>query len=397
MLSSQKELEDAALRAPAIFVLDARSSEESRDPRQLRSQLGQSHVIVAIVEALSESIVSTLYSADVDDVVDTAGAHLPVSVLARAASRLCLREQAERERRRAHGLQAALDSLPVPVFYKDMQGIYLGCNTAFEGFIGIERDRIVGHTVYDVAPSNLAVVYERADRDLIGRGGTQSYEAHVRYADGSEHDVLFHKAVFNDAAGKPNGLAGAMLDITERKKLEAELRWRAEQDPLTGLANRRKFFALTANAHEKVNADALPHWALVIDIDHFKEINDRFGHATGDRALIHVGHAIQDALRADDIVARAGGEEFFAVVRAVDCDTCLAIAERVRSAVARSAPIEADTLPPVTVSVGVARWNAEKEHIDNALRRADAQMYRAKRRGRNCIAITPEERRGAPH
>jgi PAS domain S-box-containing protein len=237
VILGQSALENFALGPPAIFVVDLRSSTTTLDLGRIRTQLGHGHVMIAVVDELSEANVSTLYSMDADDVIDGTGACLPESVLARAASRLHLRGQAERARNNAYAMQAALEGLPVPMFYKNTKGVYLGCNTAFERYIGLERSRIIGHTVYDVAPTALAEIYERADSALLETSGVQTYETRVRYADGEEHDVVFYKSVSRDSAGMPLGLAGAMLDITERKKLQAELRRWAEQDALTPPAN----------------------------------------------------------------------------------------------------------------------------------------------------------------
>ncbi|HKJ05655.1 MAG TPA: PAS domain S-box protein [Geopsychrobacteraceae bacterium] len=123
----------------------------------------------------------------------------------------------------ANLLQTILDTIPVPIFYKDALGVYLGCNKAFENYIGLPRDRVTGATVYDIAPKELAAIYHRADLELIREGGAQVYETSVRYADSSLHDVLFHKAVFYNQDGSAGGQVGAMLDITEHKKAEAEL------------------------------------------------------------------------------------------------------------------------------------------------------------------------------
>lgn len=117
-------------------------------------------------------------------------------------------------------LQTILDSIPDPVFYKDAEGRYLGGNQHFFAAIGFSREQVVGKTVYEIAPSDLAQVYHRADLDLIEQGGTQSYETEVRFADGKRHDVLFHKAVFPGVEGQPGGMVGAMVDISERKSIE---------------------------------------------------------------------------------------------------------------------------------------------------------------------------------
>lgn len=120
-------------------------------------------------------------------------------------------------------IQTILNAIPAPIFYKDATGIYQGCNEAFCDYLGFEHDQIVGHTVFDVAPPDKASVYEEADQQLLKRGGIQIYEAKVRFADGSDRDVVFHKAVYRNPDGTVGGLVGNMLDVTEIRQVEAEL------------------------------------------------------------------------------------------------------------------------------------------------------------------------------
>jgi PAS domain S-box-containing protein len=126
-------------------------------------------------------------------------------------------------------LQTLIDTLPHPIFYKDNAGRYLGCNQAFEDFIGLKRDDLVGKTVYDIAPREMAEVYEAADNDLLESRRNQTYEASVRYADGTRRQVIFNKAVFYHQDGSLAGLVGAMLDITDRKRAEEEKAFREKQ------------------------------------------------------------------------------------------------------------------------------------------------------------------------
>ncbi len=121
-----------------------------------------------------------------------------------------------------HFLQQLLDSIPIPVFYKDKDGIYLGCNSAFETFIGSSRSQVVGKTVYEVAPRDLADAYHEADSALLCRPGVQVYESNVMHKDGTRHDVIFNKATYVDADGCVIGIVGAIMDITERRKAEEE-------------------------------------------------------------------------------------------------------------------------------------------------------------------------------
>ncbi len=120
-----------------------------------------------------------------------------------------------------------LNTIPNPVFFKDENGRYLGCNTAFEKYVGIERRNLIGRTMHDIAPAALADRYLAADRALFEQRGTQSYQAQVRYADGTLHDVVFNKATFNRSDGSLGGLVGIMLDVSERMRMERALQQQA--------------------------------------------------------------------------------------------------------------------------------------------------------------------------
>ncbi|MDN3515084.1 MAG: diguanylate cyclase [Candidatus Brocadia sp.] len=121
-------------------------------------------------------------------------------------------------------LQILMDSLPAPVFYKNNDGKYTGCNKAFEDFLGMQKGEIIGKTVYEVAPRELADRYYEADKALFQSRGSQVYEARVKPHNVSVRDVVFHKAVFYDHKGKLAGLIGIILDITDRKRTEEALR-----------------------------------------------------------------------------------------------------------------------------------------------------------------------------
>jgi diguanylate cyclase (GGDEF)-like protein/PAS domain S-box-containing protein len=120
-------------------------------------------------------------------------------------------------------LSTLLDSLPLPVFYKDSDCRYLGFNNAFEEFIGKSRDELLGKSVFDLSPRELAELYHAKDLELLRGQGTQVYESQVKDMHGVMHDVVFHKATFMDSAGRTLGLIGAILDITERKRDENAL------------------------------------------------------------------------------------------------------------------------------------------------------------------------------
>ncbi len=120
-------------------------------------------------------------------------------------------------------LQILIDAIPAPVFYKDAEGIYTGCNRAFEAFLGKSRTEIVGRSVYGVSPGPQARIYHEKDIELMRQRGHQVYESQVVYADGTLHDVVFNKAAYELEDGRLGGLIGVILDITERKTLERDL------------------------------------------------------------------------------------------------------------------------------------------------------------------------------
>ncbi len=118
--------------------------------------------------------------------------------------------------------QELLNAIPVPVFYKNREGIYLGCNREFEAFLGISKGMIIGKSVYDVAPMELADGYYEKDMELFNNPGTQIYEFEVKNKLDHIKTVIFHKATFHDSNGDIGGLIGAILDITTRKEAENE-------------------------------------------------------------------------------------------------------------------------------------------------------------------------------
>jgi two-component system, cell cycle response regulator len=159
-------------------------------------------------------------------------------------------------------------------------------------------------------------------------------------------------------------------------------------DELTGLYNRRYLFAHLDELVERVHEDGISAAVLLFDIDHFKRVNDVHGHAAGDQVLRELAARTVNSVRSVDLVARLGGEEFVVVMPETDLAIAVAVAERLRAAVAREpfSIMEGERLP-VTISIGVAAAAAKDDDRDRMLKRADDALYTAKARGRNCIIV----------
>jgi diguanylate cyclase (GGDEF)-like protein/PAS domain S-box-containing protein len=184
-----------------------------------------------------------------------------------------------------------------------------------------------------------------------------------------------------DGSGKVIELIGVTRDISERKVFEAELRNLAVTDTLTGVWNRRhgtELLAADLSARRPGQALSL----LMLDIDHFKTINDTFGHQAGDHVLIEIASRLRRSLRGSDMVARWGGEEFVVLLRDCALPDALRLAEDIRAAIAE---LPFGAMGSLTVSVGVAEARAG-EDLPTWLERADQALYRAKRSGRNEVA-----------
>lgn len=174
----------------------------------------------------------------------------------------------------------------------------------------------------------------------------------------------------------------------ERDQLIERLRDQSNTDFLTGLPNRRAFFAACERGLAQARRHEFGMVMILLDVDHFKQFNDRLGHAAGDRALTEVARVVQRALRRGDLVARHGGEEFVVLLSHCDLARGLAFAERLREAIAM-APVSCPSgeVAHVTASLGVADTGRHGLEADTLLARADAAMYRAKQAGRNRVLV----------
>ena len=407
-------------------------------------------------------------------------------------------------------LTSLLDAIPVPVFHKDRAGCYRGFNTAYEFFHGVDRNDLIGKTVFDLDPPELARAYNARDEELYASANVQIHDSQAFNAVGETREVIYCKAVLQDSSGSVTGLVGTMLDITDRKRMENELarreqefrtlvehsgdtvarygpdfrrryvnpafaalaeggiqallgktpreypggdnaaryeemlaqvfasgcqiefelRWSGKDgrevcslinltpefdesgknvesvlavgrdiselhasrqkihqmafyDALTGLPNR----ALFHDRLRQMITDASWHGqkagVMLIDMDHFKTVNDTMGHAVGDELLREAASRLTDCVRSYDTVARLGGDEFAVLLPDMrEAEDLGRVASKMLERFQERFLLSGKEVF-VSCSVGIAVYPADSSEPEDLVKFADSAMYFAKRSGRS--------------
>jgi len=288
----------------------------------------------------------------------------------------------------------AMDALPNPVFIKDEDTRYVWVNQAFEALFAVDRQQVRGELDVDLFPNRQAAQCNGGDLRVLRSGKIDDAEETIVDPSLGLRQVVTRKSriVVDDE----RYLVGVLHDITvvtdqNRKLSEAtsqlvaqavELERLATTDPLTDCVNRRAFLDHASD----LLTDDVPFGVVSIDLDHFKEINDEYGHAAGDAVLVAFSEAAREVVREGDIIARMGGEEFTIALRGASVEETNRVAERVR-AFAEVRPVIFDGQQiHYTVSIGAAvSSKAQDPSVEELLRIADERLYQAKASGRNMV------------
>ncbi|MGN7160531.1 diguanylate cyclase [Sphingomonas sp. SAFR-052] len=263
----------------------------------------------------------------------------------------------------------------------ERQGRIRFVSSSSTALLGLSPEMLIGRMPHEIIHSEDIDRVVAVHRDVIldpDRTFTVDYRVAI---DGREIGWFeSHARAMLDETGVANGAVVVIRDVSERKAVELRLSDAAMTDPLTGVANRRAFdAALTSRFEASIVGPAA---VVIFDLDHFKAVNDRFGHAAGDRVLSDFANVLRATVRSEDLVARLGGEEFAAVIRG-DIDAARTVCERVRKNVEEMQSAIGEGLSVrVTVSAGIAPI-APFGSAASALAAADAALYRAKAEGRN--------------
>jgi diguanylate cyclase (GGDEF)-like protein/PAS domain S-box-containing protein len=289
------------------------------------------------------------------------------------------------------------ETVPQGVIYQDPAGRITAANPAALRILGLPLGQLMGRTADDARWH--AIREDGSDFPAAEQPAMQTLRTGLPVKDvvmgvqvpgrGCAWILMNANPVYKD--GRLNEVYTSFEDITPRVLLSNELRQQATTDFLTGAANRRSLMERLNSELERVGRHPeLRCSVLAMDLDHFKQVNDTWGHAAGDAVLQHVTQLMQQETRQLDLLGRTGGEEFTLLLPDTETDEALALAERLRARV-QQAPLRFGAASiPITVSIGVSTIAAADANADAALVRADRALYAAKNGGRNQVRLAPQ-------
>ena len=297
-----------------------------------------------------------------------------------------------------NSLREVLTAMPDPVFIITETGRY----AAFFGGSDInyyhDGSPLVGLSLSDVLPSakveeflsQIAICLRDQCLVTFEYGLSGPDVAGLDHDRGPSGEIHFEGRIspFSGLIGGERAVVWVARNITKRYLLEEQLRHSSETDVLTGAYNRRRFMSEITRLLTEFQRYQQAASLILLDIDHFKQINDVLGHQAGDRVLCQVCHVCREQLREGDIFARFGGEEFVVLLPHTSLTAAIATAERLRLSVVALAE-ERPGFPALTISLGVGCF-VDGDSIDAIITRVDAALYRAKRNGRNRVEVQAE-------
>ncbi len=288
-------------------------------------------------------------------------------------------------------IRALLDSIPDLAWIKDNTFRFHAVNEAYARMCGKPAEEIIGKTVFQVWPEALARTFQNHDEAVLASGKPGHFEVLVTNGEGQPRTLDYIRVPVHNEEGEVVGMAGIARDITERKEAEARIRHLAEHDALTDLPNRSLLSSRMADAINRSVGSQAPMALLLLDLDHFKNINDSLGHEVGDKLLQLAAERLRHTLDAADTLSRSGGDEF--AILLTECSGAPMIgriAQRLLETMAQPFNVDGHELV-LSASVGISMYPHDGTDLGALLKNADAAMYSAKAAGRNTYQFfTPE-------
>lgn len=271
-------------------------------------------------------------------------------------------------------LTTLLDSIPDIIFYKSNNGLYLGCNSAFEKASGLSKDLVKGKNDFEIYDGNTAQRYIDSDREVLNGTNQVRTEETVSYPNGDNIITETLKTRYLNTEGEIAGLIGISRDITERKKEQERIEFLYAHDVMTGLYNRMYF----DNELDRIDSiQELPYSLISVDIDSLKLANDLFGHKTGDKLIIKTGDLLRKCC-GNGIVARLGGDEFSVLLPGVDEAELKNIVNCINSELDEQKKQSDEASALLSISWGYATKNRPEQTIAEITNTAEENMYRRK-------------------
>ena len=283
--------------------------------------------------------------------------------------------ESERKQREASAfLETLLDAIPDHIFYKNKDGIYVGCNRAFETASGISRDHLIGKNDFEVYDNKTAQKFVDSDRLTMNDMEQVRTEETVTYPNGDKIITETIKTRYSDAEGKPAGLIGISRDITDRKKKEERIEYLSIHDIMTGLYSRMYF---DTELYRIDSTEPLPYSVIIADVNSLKLTNDLFGHNEGDKLIIQTAELLKRCCE-NGIVARTGGDEFSVILPGADEEALNNTVSRIKLELEKQKAENKETLILLSLSYGYATKNRYEQTIAEVLKSAEEHMYRRK-------------------
>ncbi len=255
----------------------------------------------------------------------------------------------------------------------------------------LRKEEVIGQSILNYTPPEYHDTSTHCIDKVLQTGEPGNYETMYESADGVKQYFYVRISPLPDEDGRISRLVSTSTDITKRKQLEENLEYESTHDALTGLYNRREFEQRIE--HEIKRAARYGHdlSLFMLDLDHFKNVNDTHGHKAGDIVLKEIATVLANLIRETDFVARYGGEEFVVALPETGFEKAFELAERIRQQIAiHGFKVKAGVELNITTSVGIASFPEHAKSWGSLYEAADKAMYSAKNSGRNCCMVTPD-------